>query len=696
MPSLQLDTEIQYVRGVGPKRAALLERRGVRKIEDILFHFPRRYEDRTRFVPLDSLRPGIQATVSATVYAVRWIRTRARRGLLDVVLTDDTAFVHAKWFNAGHLYKKQVFAPGVRVVATGKPEIDRYTTGLVLFNPEFELVPESEDADAGDLGQYVPIYEELAGVTSRQLRQIVAAVLDALDGDIQDPLPLELRDRFKLPGIGAAFRALHQPGLDDDIEQLNRRRSPGHRRFIFEEFLLMELTLALRRHRIRASAGVRFHTNDRIRERLKKILSFHPTVAQKRTLGEIVEDLRAAYPMNRLLQGDVGSGKTIVAFETVAIAVENGFQAVIMAPTEILAEQHYINARRVFAPLGYNIVLIRRGASKDNPDGMAQVRSGDAHLAIGTHAVLEDAAAFHRLGLVVIDEQHRFGVLQRLKLMEKGQRPNTLVMTATPIPRTLAMTFYGDLEVSTIDELPPGRMPIRTEHVRERNRTGVEAAMRREVAAGRQCYVVYPLVEESEKLDLRSAAEGYDQLVETFPSARVGLLHGRMKSDEKEAVMQAFTAGELEILVSTTVVEVGVDVPNATLMAIEHAERFGIAQLHQLRGRVGRGEHPSSCLLITPDGIGDVAFERVRAVAGTTDGFLLAETDLRLRGPGELAGTRQSGMPEFRVADPIHDMEILVEARDEAERWVRDEVKREALIKGLRRGGNIGGLVTVG
>ena len=696
MPSLQLDTGIQYVRGVGPKRAALLERRGVRKVEDILFHFPRRYEDRTHFVPLDSLRPGIQATVSATVYAVRWIRTRARRGLLDVVLTDDTAFVNAKWFNGGHLYKKKVFAPGVRIVATGKPEMDRYTNGLVLFNPEFELVPESEDADPGDLGQYVPIYEELAGVTSRQVRQIVADALDGLDGDIQDPLPSELRDRIGLPGISAAFRALHKPGFDDDIEQLNRRRSPGHRRFIFEEFLLMELTLALRRHRIRASDGVRFHTNDRIRERLKTILSFHPTIAQKRALGEIVEDLRAPYPMNRLLQGDVGSGKTIVAFETVAIAVENGFQAVIMAPTEILAEQHYINARRVFAPLGYKIVLIRRGASKDNPDGMAQLRSGDAHLAIGTHAVLEDAAAFHRLGLVVIDEQHRFGVLQRLKLMEKGQRPNTLVMTATPIPRTLAMTFYGDLDVSTIDELPPGRIPIRTEHVRERNRATVEAAIRRELAVGRQCFVVYPLVEESEKLDLRSAAEGYDQLVETFPSARVGLLHGRMKSDEKEAVMQAFASGELEILVATTVVEVGVDVSNATLMAIEHAERFGIAQLHQLRGRVGRGKHASSCLLITPDGIGAVAFERVRAVAGTTDGFLLAETDLKLRGPGEVAGTRQSGMPEFRVADPIHDMDILVEARDEAERWVRDEAKREALIQGLQRSGNIGGLVTVG
>jgi ATP-dependent DNA helicase RecG len=696
MASLQLDTELQYVKGVGPRRSALLKRRGIRRVEDILFHFPRRYEDRTRFAPLDSLRPGVAATILAKVYSVRWIRTRARGGLLDVVLTDGTSFIHAKWFNGGHLYKKNVFSAGTEVVATGKPESDRYDTGVVLFNPEFEVVPEGGPNTQSERGEYVPIYEELAGVTSRQVRAIVRAALEGLADQVHDPLPEELRRRLDLPEIGAAFRHLHQPRPGDDLDQFNQRRSSYHRRFIFEEFLLMELTLALRRHQLRATNGVRFETSDGIRERLKAILSFHPTSAQKRALGEIVEDLRASHPMSRLLQGDVGSGKTIVAFQTVVIAVENLYQAVIMAPTEILAEQHYINARSVFSPLGYNVVLVRKASARDDPKIGELVRSGEAQLVIGTHAVLEERAAFHRLGLVVIDEQHRFGVLQRLKLMEKGERPNTLVMTATPIPRTLAMTFYGDLDVSVIDEMPPGRTPIETQHVRERQRSRAEDTIRRELDSGRQCYVVYPLIEESEKLDLRSATKGYEQLVETFPEASIGLLHGRMKSDEKEGVMQAFNRGELGVLVSTTVVEVGVDVPNATVMVIEHAERFGIAQLHQLRGRVGRGMHASTCLLMTPDSIGDVALERVGAVAATTDGFRLAETDLRLRGPGELAGTRQSGMPEFRVADLVDDMDILVEARDEAERWVGDETKRNRLIEGLSRGQNMASLVSVG
>ena len=696
MSLLRLDTEIQFVKGVGPQRAGLLERRGVRTVQDILFHFPRRYEDRSRFASLESLSPGKTATVSAKVYGVRLVRTRAKRGLLDVVLTDGATLVHAKWFNGGYLYKKKVFAPGVRVVLTGKAEVDRYDTGIVLFNPEFEILPEGEDARSSAAGGFVPIYEEIAGITSRQVRAIVSSALDALSDPLYDPLPEELRRRHQLPEIGAAFRALHRPELQDDIDQLNQRRSPYHRRFIFEEFLLMELTMALRRYQVRTSDGVRFETNNQIRECLKKILPFHPTAAQKKSLKEIVDDLCGSYPMSRLLQGDVGSGKTLVAFEAIVIAVENGYQAAMMAPTEILAEQHYINARKVFEPLGYKIALMRKGVGKENPDVLDEVRSGEVQIVIGTHAVLEETTEFNRLGLVVIDEQHRFGVLQRLKLMEKGTRPNTLVMTATPIPRTLAMTFYGDLDISVIDEMPPGRTPIKTVHVRERDRFRVEAAIRRELEARHQCYVVYPLIEESEKIDLRSATEGYQQLVETFGSDTVGLLHGRMKSEEKEAVMHAFGAGQIAILVSTTVVEVGVDVPNATLMVIEHSERFGLAQLHQLRGRVGRGAHASQCLLVTPNAFGAVATERVQAVTATTDGFRLAETDLRLRGPGELAGTRQSGIPEFRVANLVDDIDILVEARDEAELWVRDTEKRDRLIRSLSRGGNLTALVTVG
>ena len=693
---LHLDSEIQYVKGVGPKRAALFGSRGIRTVEEALLHFPRRYEDRSQFASLESVRTGEVATIHARVYKVHLIPTRSKGRILDVILTDGNTFVHAKWFNGGQLYRNQVFVPDTRVVLTGRAELDKYDHGHVLFNPEFEIVPENEDASTPELGSYVPIYEEVGGITSRQLRNIVNKALDGLSDRLHDPLPADLRSRRGLPDLRTALEAIHRPSLKEDIEELNSRRSRYHRRFIFEEFLLLELTLALRRYHLRSIDGVRFETDDAIRDRLKKILPFHPTASQKRAFKEIVDDLKAAHPMNRLLQGDVGCGKTIVAFEAIVIAVENGYQAVMMAPTEILAEQHYINARRVLEPLGYSIAFLRKGVQKDQPELLDEIRKGTIQLAIGTHALLEEAAGFRRLGLVVIDEQHRFGVVQRLRLIEKGRRPNSLVMTATPIPRTLAMTFYGDLDVSVIDEMPPGRTPIRTTHITERDRKRVEGLLRNALEQGRQCYVVYPLIEESEKLDLRSATEEYRRLCGVFGDDRVGLLHGRMKSEEKEAVMSKFTAGKIGLLVSTTVVEVGVDVPNATMMLIEHAERFGMAQLHQLRGRVGRGTHSSECLLMTPNHIGELASERVRAVAATTDGFRLAEKDLRLRGPGELAGTRQSGIPEFRIADLVEDVDVLVEARDEAELWVRDSEKRDKLIENLSRRSGTAGLATVG
>ncbi len=693
---LYLDSEIQYVKGVGPKRGALLRARGIHTVQDLLLRFPRHYEDRSRLASLGTLLPGQSTTILAKVYSVRLIPTRSKGRILDVVLTDGTTYGHAKWFNGGPLHRQNIFVPGTALVLTGKGEVDKYDAGIVFFNPEFEVLPEGEATSAGELGRYVPVYEEVSAISSRQLRTVVLAALESLSNTLHDPLPEEMRARLGLPDLGTALKALHQPTLDDDIELLNRRRSPYHRRFIFEEFLLLELVLGLRRHRLRSTDGVRFRTNREIRERLKEILPFHPTAAQKRAFAEIVEDLCAPHPMNRLLQGDVGSGKTLVAFEAIVVAIENGYQAAMMVPTEILAEQHTISARRILEPLGYNVALLRKGVGKNQPEVLKQVSNHTVHLVIGTHALLEDAAAFSRLGLVVIDEQHRFGVMQRLRLMEKGQSPNTLVMTATPIPRTLAMTFYGDLDVSVIDEMPPGRIPIRTVHIRERRRSYAENLLRQELDQGRQCYVVYPLIDESEKIDLRSATEGYGHLVEVFGSERVGLLHGRLKGEEKEALMRAFNAGDIGILVATTVVEVGVDVPNATLMLIEHAERFGIAQLHQLRGRVGRGTAPSRCVLMTPDRIGDLAIERVRALAATTDGFRLAETDLRLRGPGELTGTRQSGIPEFRIADLVADVDILVEARGEAERRMRNASERDKLIAELSRRGGAASLATVG
>jgi ATP-dependent DNA helicase RecG len=401
-------------------------------------------------------------------------------------------------------------------------------------------------------------------------------------------------------------------------------------------------------------------------------------------LKEIVDDLKAPYPMIRLMQGDVGSGKTIVAFEAIVIAVENGYQAALMAPTEILAEQHFINARRILAALDYRVGILRGGMKKSEKQELFDgIKSGKVQLAIGTHALIEENTSFKKLGLVIIDEQHRFGVVQRLQLMAKGDNPNTLVMTATPIPRTLAMTLYGDLDLSVIDEMPPGRSPIRTIHGMDRDRDRIYRTIAAQLRDGRQVYVVYPVIEESEKVDLRSATEGFKKLSEIFKESRVALLHGRLKSEEKETTMKAFAAGEIQVLVSTTVIEVGVDVANATVMLVEHAERFGLAQLHQLRGRVGRGAHQSLCVLMTPARLNDVARQRIQAMVATTDGFRLAEVDLQLRGPGEVAGTRQSGIPEFRIANLLIDADLLSLAQKEAQRWVDRSNEREKLIEAL-------------
>ena len=692
---LQLDSDVQYVKGVGPRRSALLASRGIRTVQDLLLHLPKSYQDRANFVPLSSLRIGQDAPVHARVYRSRLIQTRSRGRILDVILTDGSSFVHAKWFHGGYMQTRD-FNAGREVVLFGRVDFDRYESKFVFFNPEFELLEpegrarqgealmEGDQSASLDIGRYVPIYEEIAGITSRQFRRIIAAVLKDLAKDVVDPLPDEIIKAHRFPSLRTCLERVHFPEQQDDLAALNQRRSPYHRRLIFEEFFLLELIFALRRAQSRNMQGVRFETTEKIRQQVKMILPFHPTGAQKRVLKEIVDDVKAPFPMIRLLQGDVGSGKTIVAFEAIVIAVSNGFQAALMAPTEILAEQHFINAQRILAPLNYQIAVLRRGVKKAEREAILEkVASGEIHVVIGTHALVEEHTVFKRLGLVVIDEQHRFGVVQRLQLMAKGENPNTLVMTATPIPRTLAMTLYGDLDLSVIDEMPPKRSPIRTTHMMERDADRAYRILSGELEQGRQAYVVYPVIEESEKVDLRSATEGFKKLSEVFKGRRVALLHGRMKSTEKESTMAAFAAGKLDILVSTTVIEVGVDVANATVMLIEHAERFGLAQLHQLRGRVGRGAHQSLCILMTSNRLNDVARQRIQAMVGTTDGFKLAEVDLQLRGPGEMAGTKQSGIPEFRVANLMLDGELLSLAQKEAQRWVERSAEREKLIEAL-------------
>jgi ATP-dependent DNA helicase RecG len=682
---LRLDSEVQFVRGVGPRRSALLASRGVRTVGDLLLRIPKSYQDRSKFISLDSLKPGHESAVHARIYTSRSIQTRTRGRILDVVITDGTSFAHAKWFHGGHLQQARGFTAGREVVLFGRVDRDNYDSQLVFFNPEFELLdPENGDSASLDMARIVPIYEELAGLTSRQLRRIVWAALSDLADPLDDPVPQEIRTAHGFPDLRACLQRIHFPATDDDVDKLNHRASPSHRRLIFEEFFLLELVFALRKKQAQISEGVRFETNDRIRSSVKRILPFHPTSAQKRVFKEIVDDLRAPHPMSRLLQGDVGSGKTIVAFESVVVAVENGYQAAIMAPTEILAEQHYLNAKRILAPLGYSVGVLRRGIKKAEKKKLFDaLAAGEIQVVIGTHVLAEESTVFKSLGLVIIDEQHRFGVIQRLQLMAKGARPNTLVMTATPIPRTLAMTLYGDLDLSVIDEMPPGRTPIRTIHMTEKDENDVHRTLARQIEKGRQCYAVYPVIEESEKVDMKSATEGFEKLAKVFPDRTVALLHGRLKSEEKETIMRTFASGGIDVLVSTTVIEVGVDVANATVMLIEHAERFGLAQLHQLRGRVGRGSEASLCVLMTPGKIGDTARERIQAMVATTDGFRLAEVDLRLRGPGELAGTRQSGLPEFRVANLMEDTAMLALAQGEARRWVESDEEARRLLAAL-------------
>src|SRR5260370_1095169 len=540
------------------------------------------------------------------------------------------------------------------------------------------------------MGRIVPVYEAIGTFGTRMIRRAVYGSLHNRDPNIPDVLPPALRERLRYPSRRDALIYTHFPAQGESLEALNFFRSPAQQRLIFEEFFLYQLSLALGRKATRKENAIAFHLReDKVREALKRILPFKPTNAQKRVLAEIAADLEKPAPMNRLLQGDVGSGKTIVALQAAVIAMENGCQMALMVPTEILAVQHYLSARRILAHGGYTVELLISGLkSAEKTAALERIRSGEARLVIGTHALIEDQVQFTRLGFAAIDEQHRFGVLQRKRLMDKaashGHAPHVLVLTATPIPRTLSLTLYGDLDVSVLDELPPGRTPIVTRMTTEQHLPGVWESLRREVAAGHQGYVVYPVIEES-KLELKAAVEEYERLSqEVFPKLKLGLLHGRLSSDEKEEVMQRFRKNEAQILVATTVVEVGVDVPNATVMVIEHAERFGLAQLHQLRGRIGRGAQKSHCILVAPFRMTDEARARLETMVRTSNGFEIAATDLLLRAPGDFFATRQSRDLRFHVANPLRDRELLERARKEAFLLVEDSTQKESLQHMLR------------
>jgi len=702
-------------------------------VEDLLNYLPMRYEDRSNLIQIDDLHDGMEASLDLFVRVAGGFQVGKNRGpkapplfIFEITASDAERTrkpVVVWWFVSGRgafrivNYWKERFVRGTRFVAYGRWEWDarKNTFALRLNKPdELEILPsdvdydsfgllknvlaaedteeneeakdegqktkdESEDISLDDSNQFpmihtarrVPVYRKLGTFQTKRLREIVFAVLQNLDeNSFRENLPPDLVERQKLVTRFQAIQEIHFPPENSSLVEYAAARSKAHLRLIFEEFFWVSFALQLKRgERAKDPKGALIELNETIRERLKAVLPFTLTGAQERVVERIFADMISDSPMNRLVQGDVGSGKTIVALLAMLAAMENGYQTALMAPTEILAEQHARNFKRLLADTPFTTELLigsLRAAEKRKVQ--QRIADGEVNAVIGTHAIIQDAVAFEKLGLAVIDEQHRFGVMQRAELRARGYNPDILVMTATPIPRSLAMTVYGDLDVSVIDELPPGRTPIKTVVVGEDRREGVYKGIVREIELGRQVYIVYPLVEESEKMDLKAATAMFEELRdEVFPQYKIGLLHGRMKAGEKEAVMQSFTEGDIQILVSTTVIEVGVDVPNASLMIIEHAERFGLSQLHQLRGRVGRGAEQSYCVLLTNDKKTAVAKERLGIMEETTDGFRIAEKDLELRGQGEILGTRQSGVQTFRVGNIIRDLEILEEARQEAE-----------------------------
>ncbi len=682
-----LSDDVKYLKGVGPQRAAMLAQRGIQCVEDLLYYLPFRYEDRTRFSKIREIQPGGTYTILAEVVSGGLVRfARSRDAMYHLAVRDAGPIVpgllHCRFFH-GHYLEGKLKA-GQQLVLHGKADIDPYRPARIeMINPQMEVLSVPRGAEGGgngatdstEVGRIVPIYEAIGAMSSRMLRRVIYAALENLDAALPDPLPRSMLQRLRLPTKRDAIVHAHFPPPGEKLETLNEFRSQAQQRLILEELFYFQLGLALQRQSTQRESGIAFRVReDRIRQAVKRVLPFKPTAAQKRVLGEIATDMERPAPMHRLLQGDVGSGKTIVALEAATIAIENGYQAALMAPTEILAVQHYLSARRIFARAKYRVELLISGLpAGEKRKARERVANGAAQLVVGTHALIEEAVKFARLGLVIVDEQHRFGVMQRKELIEKGvgrekgqPHADLLVMTATPIPRTLSLTMYGDLDVSIIDELPPGRTPITTRVTTENHLPGVWDFVQSEVVRGRQAYVIYPVIEES-KQELKAATAEFERLSkQVWPKLRVGLLHGRLRSEEKEDVMEHFRKGALQILVTTTVIEVGVDVPNATVMVVEHAERFGLAQLHQLRGRVGRGSEKSHCILVSPRTPTEEAKLRLDTMAETSDGFKIAEMDLQLRGPGEFFGTRQHGELGFHVAHPLRDKELLELARREA------------------------------
>ena len=710
---LTLETSLQFVKGIGPRIAQTLKDKRVTTIEDLLYHLPFRYEDRLQPQAIEELVPGEMASLIGEVRGMALLRTR-RMPIFEMTVGQGLSKVKCMWFHG--TYMKDRFKAGQWVALYGKVEPSRSSNSFKMIQPQVEVLPDDHDDEESKLlevGRIAPVYESLGNkLASRWQRRVLWRLLEDLKGRIPETLPQALCQRLELPSRENALRWAHFPEPGTPMSQLQSWTTPAQKRLIFEELFYLELGLELKRKKFRQRQGIPFETNPEVRSALRQVLPFHPTQAQKTALGEIVADMRAPEPMRRLLQGDVGSGKTIVALQAMLVAIENGYQAALMAPTEILATQHFLGARKLLerSQQRYKVVLLTGSLDEDRKRAnRGLIARGEAQLVIGTHALIEERVDFAKLGLVVVDEQHRFGVLQRFRLMKKPNagEPDVLVMTATPIPRTLALSLYGDLDLSVLDELPPGRTPILTRQVSDDRAGEIWSLVREQVRMGHQAYVVYPVIEgakeDQPELDfaagepetaareekerdtarrtgllfkkdspaagpsLKAATDMYQELkAGALQGLRLGLLHGRMDADEKEIIMRRFQRREIDVLIATTVIEVGVDVPNATMMVIEHAERFGLAQMHQLRGRVGRGSARSYCILMTGGKISPPAAERLAAMVRTQNGFELAELDLQLRGPGEFFGTRQAGIPDFRVANLVRDRDLLELAKTES------------------------------
>lgn len=659
--NLNHDTPVQYLKGVGPKIAGLLSKRGIYTASDLLHWYPRAYEDRRAARTISSLSPGEIVSFVAYIKNVRSMNLgRSRRKIYDVSVSDNSGLIHCKYFRTPYKGYFERFQPGMKVRVVGK--VTDYRGRIELHHPDIKDFEKEEEQD----DELVPLYSETEGINSRRLRKIFASALTGLKEQYPEIFPDWMVEEYQLAQREHALFGIHQPpkGAGKDFIA---GRSKFHKRIIFEEFFWLELFLAMQKSGLQKDKAPPFKAKYRLMNQLQESLCFELTGAQKNSLKDICIDLCKAYPMHRLVQGDVGSGKTLVALLSACVAIENSYQVAMMAPTEILASQHFKNAQKFLEPLGLRISLLTGFmTNKQKEQTIEALKAGEVDLCVGTHALIQNTVEFKNLGLVIVDEQHRFGVEQRKSLKQKGRFPHFLVMTATPIPRTLAMTVYGDLDVSIIDELPSGRIPIVTRVVYDSKRQKVMQFLAEQIDKGRQAYIVYPLVEESEKMDLKDAVSQYESLQQHFPNYKLGLLHGKMKDHEKSQIMQEFRENKIQILVSTTVIEVGVDVPNSNIMIIEHAERFGLSQLHQLRGRVGRGSYKSYCVLMLSYAVSEESRERAQLMESCSDGFQIAEADLEIRGPGEFLGRRQSGLPGFRLAHLVRDADILQQAREAA------------------------------